>query len=104
MYFKGAIRIQDCINSTRRYDVMAKVVLPKSGPADHFWSPKLVWPDHLWTLKLVSPDHICPLKMVLPCHKRSAIQIVVNYTLKVCPSFFFLQLEDNVFGLLFTIL
>ena len=25
--------------------VMAKVVLPKSGPADHFWSPKVVRPD-----------------------------------------------------------
>ena len=58
--------------------VMAKVVLPKSGPA----------------------YHICPPKMVLPCQKRSAIQIIVNYTRKVCLSFFlFLQLENNVSGL-----
>ena len=28
--------------------VMAKVVLSKSGPADHFWSPKLVRTDHLF--------------------------------------------------------
>ena len=43
--------------------VMAKVVLPKSGPTDHFWSPKMV-----------RPDHICPPKIVLPCQKWSAIR------------------------------
>ena len=72
--------------------VMAKVVLPKSGPADHLWTPKLV-----------RPDHICPPKMVLPCQKRSPIQIVVKSAKSVL-TFFFLQLEDNLSGLLFTIL
>ena len=37
----------------RTTPVTAKVVLPKSGLADHFWSPKLVRPDHFWSPKMV---------------------------------------------------
>ena len=76
--------------------VTAKVVLPKSGPADHFWSPKLVRPDHFWSPKMVRPDNYCPPKVVLPCQKRSAIRSLSNNTCKVCPSFFFQLATYNV--------
>ena len=63
---------------------MAKVVLPKSGPADHFWSPKVV-----------QLDHICPPKVVLPVH-YSFNEFVFKHAKPVLAFFS----EENVSGLI----
>ena len=75
-----------CSSFEPTWTVTAKVVLPKSGPADHFWSPKIV-----------RPDYICPPKVVLPCQKRSAIRsLSITMHAKCVQAFFFQLATYNV--------